>query len=423
MTARRSILEPVSVKGTGLHTGAAVMATLAPAGPGSGIVFRRTDLGGAEIPARLDRVTETDRRTSLGEGDAVVHTAEHVLAAVAAHGIDDLTIELDGPEPPIHDGSAQAYVEALQESGITETDGETIGFHQAAPLTVREGDAVYHVTPREGLRLTVTIEWDHPLIGRQSGCYDVTPETFATELAAARTFGFEREAEELRERGLARGASPETAIVLTDQGVNGAELRWPDEFVRHKATDILGDLALLGGRLHADVVAFRPSHAGNVALARAISRTANRRAPAVADIQDIMKVLPHRYPMLLVDRILEIEPGKRIVGIKNVTINEPFFQGHFPGHPVMPGVLIIEAMAQTGGMMLMDSVDDPESKVVYFMSIDGVKFRKPVIPGDQLRFELEMLKFRGKTCRMRGVAYVDGKPAAEAEMMAAIVDR
>jgi UDP-3-O-[3-hydroxymyristoyl] N-acetylglucosamine deacetylase/3-hydroxyacyl-[acyl-carrier-protein] dehydratase len=288
---------------------------------------------------------------------------------------------------------------------------------------VREGDAVYHVTPREGLRLTVTIEWDHPLIGRQSGCYDVTPETFATELAAARTFGFEREAEELRERGLARGASPETAIVLTDQGVNGAELRWPDEFVRHKATDILGDLALLGGRLHADVVAFRPSHAGNVALARAISRTANRRAPAVADIQDIMKVLPHRYPMLLVDRILEIEPGKRIVGIKNVTINEPFFQGHFPGHPVMPGVLIIEAMAQTGGMMLMDSVDDPESKVVYFMSIDGVKFRKPVIPGDQLRFELEMLKFRGKTCRMRGVAYVDGKPAAEAEMMAAIVDR
>ena len=423
MTARRSISKRVSVKGIGLHTGAAVTATLAPAEPGSGIVFRRTDLGGAEIPARLDRVAETDRRTSLSNGDAVVHTAEHVLAAVAAHGIDDLMIELDGPEPPIRDGSAQAYSQALEESGVRETGGEAIQFRQSAPLTMREGDSVYHVTPGNGLRLTVTIEWDHPLIGRQSGCYDVTPEVFAAELAAARTFGFEREAKELHERGLAQGAGPENAIVLTEQGVDGAELRWPDEFVRHKATDLLGDLALLGGRLEADVVAFRPSHAGNVALARAISRTANRRAPTVVDIQDIMKVLPHRYPFLLVDRILELEPGKRIVGIKNVTINEPFFQGHFPGHPVMPGVLIIEAMAQTGGMMLMDSVDDPESKVVYFMSMDGVKFRKPVIPGDQLRFELEMLKFRGKTCRMRGVAYVDGQPVAEAEMMAAIVDR
>ncbi len=423
MTARRSISKRVSVKGIGLHTGAAVTATLAPAEPGSGIVFRRTDLGGAEIPARLDRVAETDRRTSLSNGDAVVHTTEHVLAAVAAHGIDDLTIELDGPEPPIRDGSAQAYSQALEESGVRETGGEAIRFRQSTPLTTREGDAVYHVTPGDGLRLTVTIEWDHPLIGRQSGCYDVTPEKFAAELAAARTFGFEREAKELHERGLAQSAGPENAIVLTEQGVDGAELRWPDEFVRHKATDLLGDLALLGGRLEADVVAFRPSHAGNVALARAISRTANRRAPTVVDIQDIMKVLPHRYPFLLVDRILELEPGKRIVGIKNVTINEPFFQGHFPGHPVMPGVLIIEAMAQTGGMMLMDSVDDPESKVVYFMSMDGVKFRKPVIPGDQLRFELEMLKFRGKTCRMRGVAYVDGQTVAEAEMMAAIVDR
>ncbi len=423
MTARRSISKRVSVKGIGLHTGAAVTATLAPAEPGSGIVFRRTDLGGAEIPARLDRVAETDRRTSLSNGEAVVHTAEHVLAAVAAHGIDDLTIELDGPEPPIRDGSAQAYSQALEESGVRETGGEAIRFRQSAPLTMREGDAVYHATPGDGLRLTVTIEWDHPLIGRQSGCYDVTPEVFAAELAAARTFGFEREAKELHERGLAQGAGPENAIVLTEQGVDGTELRWPDEFVRHKATDLLGDLALLGGRLEADVVAFRPSHAGNVALARAISRTANRRAPTVVEIQDIMKVLPHRYPFLLVDRILELEPGKRIVGIKNVTINEPFFQGHFPGHPVMPGVLIIEAMAQTGGMMLMDAVDDPDSKVVYFMSMDGVKFRKPVIPGDQLRFELEMLKFRGKTCRMRGVAYVDGQPAAEAEMMAAIVDR
>jgi UDP-3-O-acyl N-acetylglucosamine deacetylase len=267
-------LNPASVKGTGLHTGAAVTAKLAPAEPGAGIVFRRTDLGGAEIPARLDRVADTDRRTSLGAGEAVVHTAEHLLAAVAAHGIDDLTIELDGPELPIGDGSAQAYSQALERSGITETGGEANRFRQPAPLTVQEGDAVYHVTPHEGLRLTVTIEWDHPLIGTQSGCYDVSPKSFAAELAAARTFGFERDAEELRERGLAQGAGLENTLVLTEHGVKGAELRWPDEFVRHKATDLLGDLALLGGRLDADIVALRPSHTGNVALARAIAETA-----------------------------------------------------------------------------------------------------------------------------------------------------
>jgi UDP-3-O-[3-hydroxymyristoyl] N-acetylglucosamine deacetylase/3-hydroxyacyl-[acyl-carrier-protein] dehydratase len=200
-------------------------------------------------------------------------------------------------------------------------------------------------------------------------------------------------------------------------------LRWADEFVRHKAVDLLGDLALLGAPLNAEIVAFKPSHRENVNLVQIIERSAQLNAPPVMGIQEILKILPHRYPFLLVDRIVHTEPGKRIVGIKNVTMNEPFFPGHFPGHPVMPGVLIVEAMAQTGGMLLMGQVDDPESKVVYFMSIDGVKFRKPVVPGDQLRFELEMLKFRGKTCRMRGVAYVDGQPVTEAEMMAAIVDR
>ena len=231
--------------------------------------------------------------------------------------------------------------------------------------------------------------------------------------------------ERLRAAGLIRGASTANAVVLDQARVLDTELRWPDEFVRHKAGDLAGDLALLGGRLEAHVVATRPSHQGNVALARALSRTGQREGGMAMDIGQILDVIPHRYPFLLVDRIIEIEADKRIVGIKNVTINEPFFQGHFPGHPIMPGVLIIEAMAQVGGMLLLGLFKEQErqEKVVYFMSLDGVKFRRPVLPGDQIRFELEMLQFRGKTCRMKGVALVDGQVVSEAEMMARVVDR
>jgi UDP-3-O-[3-hydroxymyristoyl] N-acetylglucosamine deacetylase/3-hydroxyacyl-[acyl-carrier-protein] dehydratase len=286
-----------------------------------------------------------------------------------------------------------------------------------------EGDSAYLVAPAASLRLTTTIEWDHPLIGRQSGSYDISPDRFAAELAPARTFGFLREAEALRARGLALGAALDSTLVLSDDGLVAGKLRWPDEFVRHKTGDILGDLALLGGRVEAHVVATRPSHQGNIALARWLSRTAQHNGGAVMDIGRILDVIPHRYPFLLVDRILEVEGTTRIVGIKNVTINEPFFQGHFPGHPIMPGVLIIEAMAQVGGMLLLGTIEDPDQKVVYFMSLDNVKFRRPVLPGDQLRCELEMLQNRGRTCRMKGVAYVDGNVVAEAEMMARVVDR
>jgi UDP-3-O-[3-hydroxymyristoyl] N-acetylglucosamine deacetylase/3-hydroxyacyl-[acyl-carrier-protein] dehydratase len=234
-----------------------------------------------------------------------------------------------------------------------------------------------------------------------------------------------KEAEALRSRGLAQGVTLENAIVLNDEGLEQGELRWDDEFVRHKIGDVIGDLALLGGRLHAHVIADRPSHAGNLELARAIAESV-RRSPAVqgiVDINRIMQHLPHRYPMLLVDRIIEYETEKRIVGIKNVTINEPFFQGHYPGHPVMPGVLIIEAMAQVGGLLMMGSIPDVEEKIVYFMSLDNVKWRRPITPGDQIRFEVEVLSMRRHVCKMRGEGFVDGKLAVEAEMMARIVDR
>jgi UDP-3-O-[3-hydroxymyristoyl] N-acetylglucosamine deacetylase/3-hydroxyacyl-[acyl-carrier-protein] dehydratase len=421
---RRTIAREARLEGIGLHTGATVAATLRPAAAGSGLAFRRADLDEIPtIPARLSAVRDTDRRVVLASGEATVSTVEHVLAACVGLGIDDLSIDVDGPELPAGDGSAQPFVEALREAGVVDQEGARNRIAVKAPFTVQSGGTRYLISPADGLRLTLTIEWSHPAIGRQSAMFDVDEETFARDLAPARTFGFLTEADALRERGLSRGASEASVIVLSDDGVVGTTLRWPDEFVRHKAVDLLGDLALLGGRLEADVVALRPSHTENLNLARAIERTANPMAPPVMGIEDILGVLPHRYPFLLVDRIVHVEPGKRIVGIKNVTMNEPFFPGHFPGHPVMPGVLIVEAMAQTGGLLLLGQVEDAENKIVYFMSIDQVKFRKPVIPGDQLRFELEMLKFRGKTCRMAGVAYVDGQPVAEAEMMAAIVDR
>jgi UDP-3-O-[3-hydroxymyristoyl] N-acetylglucosamine deacetylase/3-hydroxyacyl-[acyl-carrier-protein] dehydratase len=277
----------------------------------------------------------------------------------------------------------------------------------------------------------VSIDFAHPLVGRQSGRFVLTPDVFERELAPARTFGFAREVDALRGRGLIKGGSTQSAIVLDEGGIVENALRWPDEFVRHKALDCVGDLALAGGRVRARVVADRPSHRGTVLLVRAIIAAAENGGPSekvaeektVLGIEEIMRVIPHRYPFLLVDRILELEPGKRVVGLKNVTINEPFFQGHFPGHPIMPGVLIIEAMAQVGGMLLLGAVPERENKVVYFTTLNNVKWRRPVRPGDQLRFELELLQVRGSVAKMSGVARVDGEVVAEAEMGAMVRER
>jgi UDP-3-O-[3-hydroxymyristoyl] N-acetylglucosamine deacetylase/3-hydroxyacyl-[acyl-carrier-protein] dehydratase len=421
--ARRTISSSLALGGIGLHTGATTTVTLRPAASGQGLIFRRTDLPGhPTVPARLEEVEATERRTAIGRGEVTIHTIEHLLAAVAAMELDDLVIELDGPEPPILDGSFLPWQELISRAGPVEHSGDPTVLEVQSSFTVEEGDSTYVVAPSRALRVTATIEWDHPLIGRQSGSYDITPDSFRRELAPARTFGFTREVEALRAAGLLKGASTASAVALDEEGVIDTTLRWPDEFVRHKAGDIVGDLALAGGRIRAHVVATRPSHRGNVALARAMAR-ASRRSGYALDIGRILDVMPHRYPMLLLDRIIEIVGQHRVVGIKNVTINEPFFQGHFPGHPIMPGVLIIEAMAQVGGILLMGTVDQPENKVVYFMTIDNVKFRRPVVPGDQLRCELEMLQHRGRTCRMKGTAWVDGNLVAEAEFMARVVDR
>ncbi len=421
--SRRTIGREATVQGVGLHLGQPCTLVFAPAPSGAGVSFIRRDRPDSpSIPARVDIAVEAERRTQLGLGDASLHTVEHVLAAVGALGIDDLMISMDGPEPPIMDGSAAPFLEALLGAGVVPNGGRPEWLVLRKTIRVEDGESVYEARPSDGLTLDVSIDFPHPLIGAQRGVYRVTPELFGRELASARTFGFVREVEGLRAKGLIQGASTANAIVLDDTSVIDTALRWPDEFVRHKALDCVGDLVLAGARVRAHITAVKPSHRGTVALVRALVQHAVRES-AVFNIEDIMQVLPHRYPFLLVDRILELEEGKRIVGLKNVTINEPFFQGHFPGHPIMPGVLIIESMAQVGGMLLMRSLADPASKVVYFMSLDKIKFRRPVKPGDQLRLELEVLQTRGMTCRMRGVASVDGQVATEAEMAAMIRDR
>jgi UDP-3-O-[3-hydroxymyristoyl] N-acetylglucosamine deacetylase / 3-hydroxyacyl-[acyl-carrier-protein] dehydratase len=360
------------------------------------------------------------------QAEARVHTVEHVLAAVAGAGIDNLIIELDAAEPPAGDGSAEPFLQLLRSAGVTEQDAPVRTIEVPESFSVEDGDSRYVVTPDEGFVVSTALEYDHPLIGRQFTSFAVTPESFEREIASARTYGFANEVESLRERGLALGGSMDNAVVLTEDGlVEGAELRFPDEFARHKTLDLIGDLALLGGRLNGSVVARRPSHRGNVALAREILARAEKKALSrpILDIQQIFQYLPHRYPFLLVDRVVGYEEGRRIVGLKNVTINEPFFAGHFPGHPIMPGVLIIEAMAQVGGLLLMDTIENPEEKIVYFMSLDNVKWRRPVTPGDQIRFEVEVTQIRGRTARMKGVGTVDGQVVAEADMMARVVDR
>jgi UDP-3-O-[3-hydroxymyristoyl] N-acetylglucosamine deacetylase/3-hydroxyacyl-[acyl-carrier-protein] dehydratase len=437
--SRFTVAKAATLEGVGLHLGEPCRLTFVPAEPNSGIRFRRRDItDAAPISANVGEVSASERRTQLGSGENTVHTVEHVLAAVAAIGIDDVVIDMDGPEPPILDGSASPFFNLLKKTGLAAQNGQPDYLVLTEPVRIIDGESVYEAFPANDLELDVTIEFQHPRIGKQHRSLTVTPGTFESELSRARTFGFVSEVEWLRSRGLIKGASVENAIVLDEREIVSGPLRWDDEFVRHKVMDCVGDLALAGARVHARIVAIKPSHRGTVTLVRELTRAGTRKSGngsvpmkvnkdqgrrTVYGIEDIMRVLPHRYPFLLIDRILEIEPGKRIVGLKNVTINEPFFQGHFPGHPIMPGVLIVEAMAQVGGMLLMGNLEDPDTKVVYFMSLDKIKFRKPVRPGDQLIFELEIIQIRGTVCRTKGVAKVDGEIVAEAEMAAMVRDR
>ncbi len=422
---QRTIGREVGLEGIGIHSGEHATVSLHPAEPGAGIVFRRTDLPGTPaVPATLDHVVGTELGTTIGRGEARILTVEHLMAALGASGVDNLRVDVSGPEIPIRDGSFQDFLDALDSAGVVE---------QGAPARVAELDEPvvlggeqgqsYILAPGTGFRITATIDFEHPAIGRQTGSFDALGREFRADIGPARTFGFRADADDLRARGLARGASLDNTVVLDEQGVANDGLRFPDEFLRHKVGDLLGDLTLLGTRLRGHLVAERPSHGGNVEFGRLIEERLNRaHAPPAFDVERIRSYLPHRYPMLLVDRIESVEGGRHITGIKNVTINEPFFQGHFPERAIMPGVLIVEAMAQMGGLMLLDSVGNPRDKQVYLMSIQKARFRRPVLPGDRLVCEVELLRFRRGTCKMKGEGYVDGVLVAEAEFMARVVD-
>ncbi|HEY0017029.1 MAG TPA: bifunctional UDP-3-O-[3-hydroxymyristoyl] N-acetylglucosamine deacetylase/3-hydroxyacyl-ACP dehydratase [Longimicrobium sp.] len=424
---QNTIVRPGEIQGVGLHTGAEVRMRIHPAPVDTGIVFRRTDLPGSpDIPANLAHVVGTDLGTSIGQGEARLHTVEHLLSALVAREIDNAFVEVDGVELPAADGSAREFARMLDGCGLQEQDAPAKYLTVDQTFSLSKDRSEYVVAPAQDYRVSATIEFDHPLIGRQFASFRVADPSFATEVLPARTFGFLRDVEAMRGRGLAMGGSQDNAVVLTEDGVlEGTQLRFPDEFVRHKALDVVGDLALVGARIRGHVIAERPGHLGNVALAKELVARAEKKALArpILNIEQISQYLPHRYPFLLVDRVVEFEERKRIVGLKNVTINEPFFVGHFPGRPVMPGVLIIEAMAQVGGLLVLEQMENLDDKVVYFMSLDNVKWRRPVTPGDQIRFEVVVLQIRGATCRMRGVGTVDGHVVAEAEMMARVVDK
>ena len=432
---QRTIAGPVTFDGVGLHTGERGTVTFRPAGPNSGVRFVRVDLPGRpQVQVRPENAhfdPQAGRRTILREGDVQIHTMEHILAAVAGLAIDNLEIEtstMETPEPA--DGSAAPIARLLCGAGLVDQDRPTRHVKVTKQLSWSDNGIELVARPYQGLRITFTIAYDHPLIGTQTIVLDITPESFLKEIAPARTFVLQRDIDALRKAGWIKGGRIESAVVVgEDRVLNPEPLRYPDEFVRHKVLDLIGDLFLLGGPLLGHVTAVRSGHQSHVAFVKHLKEKLplpGRRAGRPAeewDITAIMDIMPHRYPFLLVDRITRLEEGQSIEGIKNVTINEPFFQGHFPGHPIMPAVLILEAMAQVGGLLLLHSVDDPNDKLMYFMGIDGAKFRRPVVPGDQIRFVLSLVKVRKGTAKMRGEAFVEDQLVAEAELLAKVVDR
>jgi len=435
---QHTIAKPIAFEGVGLHTGEPCRVEFRPAPPDSGLRFVRMDLPGhPEVPvqpqyARAD--TEQMRRTILKNGEAEVHTVEHILAAAAGLEIDNMVIALTAKEPAEpRDGSAAPYVRMFLEAGIVEQSAPRRFFRVTEPVRYEENGVVLVGLPHDGLRITFTIEYEDAYRGTQHATYDIDREVFIREIAPARTFVLQRDVDMLRAKGMILGGSLQNAVVVQPEGIlNQEPLRFENEFVRHKILDFLGDLYILGQPARGHFVSIKSGHATNVRFVQRLAesrRTPKRnrsgngqREPVQLDIDAIMEIMPHRYPLLLVDRILSLEDD-RVVGIKNVTINEPFFVGHFPGHPIMPAVLIIEAMAQCGGILLLDTLDNPKDKLVYFMGIDRAKFRKPVRPGDQVRFELKLLRLKSRICKMAGRAYVDGDLVAEAELLSSIVDR
>lgn len=463
---QHTIGKSVSVVGVGLHTGVRSTVTFKPAPENSGIRFVRTDLPErVEIPANVDYVVDISRGTTLGHKGTQIHTVEHVLSAVSGLEIDNILIELTGPEPPVMDGSAKPFVDALLTTEIIRQDAIRNVLVIDRTVTYDEPGAGVdiHVTPSDRFRITFMLDYpSYPTLGTQYYALYSLQDDFINEISSARTFSLLSEVESLKEMGLVKGGTLDNAIIFVDKNIesseldrlkkifninenisveqygtlNNRQLRYANEPVRHKILDLIGDMTLLGMPIQGHIVAARSGHKANVEVVKVIrkmfekqitqqllSTEMKEKSSIQLDVNAIHRILPHRYPFLLVDRISELQPGESVTGIKNVTINEPFFNGHFPGRPVMPGVLILEAMGQTGGILLLNSIAQPDSKLIFFTSMENVRFRKTVVPGDQLILKLKLVKARLGTYRMEGKAYVDDQLAAEAILTAALVNK
>ncbi len=429
--SQRTLAKPVEFEGVGLFGGRPAKIRVSPAPPNSGVAFVRVDLPGRpRLPVTPDTVASKFRRSAVSGENAEVETIEHLMSAVGGLELDNLEIEIDAPEVPNADGSSAPFVELFRRAGIVE-QAEPRKVHVVRePISVSDNDASIVALPGEnGLSVSYTLSYPGTPLGQQHFTLDVTDESYARLIAPARTFCLQSEAEALIQQGLGKGATYQNTVVLGPEGPVENSLRFPDEPVRHKILDLLGDLATLGAGLRAHVVAVKSGHATNMKLVKKIAAAfeeggeqAPRRAAAtLLDVREIAKILPHRYPFLLIDKVIELEGYRRAVGIKNVTFNEPFFQGHFPDQPIMPGVLQIEAMAQLAGALLMRKSEN-QAKVAVLLSLDGVKLRKSVVPGDQLRIEVETLKVKARTGEVYARATVDGQLVAEANMKFMLMD-
>jgi UDP-3-O-[3-hydroxymyristoyl] N-acetylglucosamine deacetylase/3-hydroxyacyl-[acyl-carrier-protein] dehydratase len=433
---QHTVAKTAALTGISLHTGEKVVLKLQPAPPDSGIKFKRKDLQDEPtIDARIENVKTVERATTIGEGSIRVHTVEHVLAALSAMGIDNAIVEMDANEPPIGDGSAQAYVELIKKAGVAPQEMPRRIFHVREPMHIEtKTGALLVLLPDEKFRISCTQSGPE---GRftQFLSTEITPAIFERELASARTFVYYEDVQLLMDKNLIKGGSLENAIVVRGDAVLSKEpLRFPDEFVRHKILDIIGDLALVGPRIRGHLIAVKPGHASNTELARALARQYDRvvamgppktfpQGEGGLDINEVMSILPHRYPFLMVDRIISFEGDTKCTGVKSVTINEPFFQGHFPGHPVMPGVLQVEAMAQVASILMM-RLSKSASRLGYFMSADEVKFRKPVFPGDTLFITAEVTKARSnRLAKAMCRCVVNDAVVSEGELMFMFLDK
>jgi UDP-3-O-[3-hydroxymyristoyl] N-acetylglucosamine deacetylase/3-hydroxyacyl-[acyl-carrier-protein] dehydratase len=459
---QRTIKKAVQLSGVGLHTGQEVNLTFKPAPEGHGYIFQRVDLDGApSVYADVNRVISTQRGTTIKQGEAVVHTVEHALSALSGMGLDNVLIEIDGPEVPILDGSAAPFVQALKEAGIEEQSKEKDYFVVEEPIVYKDEKtgAELVALPKDQFEVVALIDFNSPVLGQQYANFNGTTD-YSEEIAPCRTFVFLHEVEFLFEQNLIKGGDLDNAIVIADRVVsqeeldrlakklgkpsvkvekegvlNTIKLHFKNEPARHKLLDIMGDVALLGSPIKGKIVATKPGHAVNVAFTKHLKQVQQQKkrlkgkphydpnAKPIFDVTQIAEWLPHRYPFLLIDKIIELS-DTHVVGIKNVSFNEHFFQGHFPNNPVMPGVLQIEALAQTGGMLALSTVDDPGDWDTYFLKIENAKFKHKVVPGDTLILKMELIApIRRGICQMQATAYVGDKIVSEAELIAQIVKR